>query len=202
MIFEGLILGIIIGRIRGGNLRYLTNFIFRSSLLLVFALILQLGTSILVSIGNETAINNKMILYTLSYVMLFIALFFNFERKSVWIIFIGAVANFVALALNKGSIPINAVLLEKMGFENMLQSFEIGAMPNYIDIGNAHSFSVHLAKKFTTPAYYPLKQIFSIGDILISLGLLIFVQSVMQIGKNRHSSNTVTLNYESKEMKS
>ncbi|HZJ76115.1 MAG TPA: hypothetical protein VFC70_00265, partial [Oscillospiraceae bacterium] len=63
MIFEGLVLGIIIGKLRGGKIEHLGKFMFRSSFLLVFALILQLGTSILISVGNKRAIDNRMILY-------------------------------------------------------------------------------------------------------------------------------------------
>ncbi len=200
MIFEGLVLGIIIGKLRGGKIEYLGKFMFRSSFLLVFALILQIGTSILISIGNEMAINNRMLLYIISYIMLFIVLFFNLERKSVWLILIGAVANFAALVLNGGSMPIDVALLEKMGFKNMFQSFKIGAMPNYIDINKASSFTVYLAKRFATPSIYPLKQIFSIGDILISLGILIFTQSIMQVGRYHYSPKTIRFDYRDRKM--
>lgn len=201
MILEGLILGIIIGKIRGGKIEHLGKFMFRSSFLLVFALILQIGTSILISIGNEGAIDNRMILYIISYIMLFIVLFLNSGRKSVWVILIGTVANFLALVLNKGSMPIDIALLEKMGFENMLQSFNIGMLPNYISLNEAYSFTVHLGKKFATPAGYPLKQIFSIGDIFVSLGLLIFTQSIMQTNKHHHSPRTVSFDYQGRKMK-
>ncbi|HZX21510.1 MAG TPA: DUF5317 domain-containing protein [Clostridia bacterium] len=201
MIFEGLVLGIIIGKLRGGKVEQLGKFMFRSSFLLVFALILQIGTSILISIGNKTAINNRMILYIISYIMLFIILFLNLGRKSVWFILIGAIANFAALVLNKGSMPIDVALLEKMGFENMLQSFKIGAMPNYIDINKACSFTVYLGKKFATPKIYPFKQIFSVGDIFISLGLLILTQGIMQISRGYYSPKTVKFDYSDGKMK-
>lgn len=201
MIFEGLILGMIIGRLRGGKLDNLGRFIFRSSFLLVFALILQLATSILISLGNERAINNRMILYIISYLMLFIVLFLNLNKKSVWLILIGSILNFAALVLNSGSMPIDLALLEKMGFENMYQSFKIGALPNYIDIGQAYSFTIHLAKKFATPAVYPLKQIFSLGDILISIGLLIFTQSIMQGGRHHYTTRTIKFDHRGRRVR-
>jgi len=194
MIFEGLVLGIIIGKLRGGKIRSLGKFIFKSSFLLVFSLILQIGTSILISIGNQKAIDNRMALYIVSYVMLFIVLFLNLERGSVWLILIGAIANFAAIVLNGGSMPIDIIILEKMGFENILQSIKIGTMQNYINISEAHSFTVYLAKMFATPLWYPFKQIFSVGDIAISLGLLFFTQGVMQV--NRYHSELRTLNFD------
>lgn len=201
MIFEGLVLGIIIGKLRGGEIGNLGKFMFRSSFLLVFALILQISTSILISVGNERVIDNRMTLYIISYIMLFIVLFLNLGRKSVWLILVGAMANFAAIVLNGGSMPIDIVLLEKMGFQNMLQSIKIGAMPNYININEAYSFTFYLAKRFATPKYYPLKQIFSIGDIFISLGLLIFTQGIMQTSRSRYSSKVIRFDHRGRKMK-
>ncbi|HZK56813.1 MAG TPA: DUF5317 domain-containing protein [Clostridia bacterium] len=201
MIFEGLILGMIIGKLRGGKIEQLGKFMFRSSFLLVFALILQIGTSILISIDNKVVVNNRMILYIISYIMLFIVLFLNLGRKSVWLILIGAIANFTALVLNGGSMPIDIALLERMGFKNMLESFKVGSMLNYVDINKAYSFTPYLGKKFATPRIYPLKQIFSIGDIFISLGILTFTQGIMQAGKYRYSPETIKFHYSDGKMK-
>lgn len=198
MIFEGLILGIIIGKIRGGKIGNIGRFVFNLSFLLVFSLILQLVTSILISIGYEKAINHRMTIYIVAYVMLFIVLFSNLGRSSVWLILIGSIANFAAIVLNGGSMPIDLNMLEKAGFENMLQSMKIGAMPNYIDISQAHSFTVYLGKRFVTPEFYPFKQIFSPGDILIALGLLFLVQGIMQISKHRYASKTLRFDYNRK----
>ena len=121
-----------------------------------------------------------MLLYIISYIMLFIVLFFNLGRKYVWLILIGAFANFIALVLNGGSMPIDVALLKKAGFENMYQSFKMGAMPNYIDIKDAYSLTIYLAKVYSP--IYPLKQIFSIGDILV-FGLLMFTQNMMQASR-------------------
>lgn len=185
MIFEGLVLGIIIGKLRGGKIQNIGKFMFRTSYLLVFSIIIQLGTSILISLGHETVIQYRLLLYIISYIMLFIVLFLNLGRKSVWVILIGAIANFAAIVLNGGSMPIDITILEKGGFANILASLEIGAMKNYINIKEAYSFTVHLAKRFITPEWYPFKQVFSIGDILISIGLLLLTQSIMQIRKHR-----------------
>lgn len=198
MIFEGLVLGIIIGKLRGGKVRNLGKFMFKSSFLLVFSLILQLGTSILISMGYEKAIDNRMMLYIISYIMLFIVLFLNLGRSSVWLILIGSIANFAAIVLNGGSMPIDINILEKMGFENMLESMKIGAMPNYIDINKAHSFTIYLAKRFAGPTWYPFKQVFSIGDIIVSLGLLLFTQGIMQINRYNSSSNIINFDYRGK----
>ncbi len=201
MIFEGLVLGMIIGKLRRGKFENLGKFMFKSSFLLVLSLILQIGTSILISIGNQIAIQNKMILYIVSYIMLFIVLFLNLGRQSVWLILTGAIANFAAIVLNGGSMPIDVKLIQKMGFENMYQSFKMGALPNYINIGEAYSFTAYLGKIFTTPAFYPLKQVFTPGDILISLGLLILTQSIMQVGRHHHLAKTIRFDHTGRKLR-
>lgn len=198
MIFEGLILGMIIGKLRGGNVMNLGKFVFRSSFLLVFSLLLNLGVSILISMGYEKVIDNRMMLYIASYVMLFIVLFLNLERKSIWLILIGAICNFTAIVLNGGSMPIDLALLEKIGSQNMLQSIQMGELANYININDAYSFTIHLGKRFTTPYWYPFKQIFSAGDVLISLGLLLLTQGIMQIKRHKFKSNIVRFNHNGK----
>lgn len=198
MIFEGLILGIIIGKIRGGQVKGLGKFMFKCSFLLVFSLILQLATSILISIGHQTVIDNRMMLYIAAYVMLFIALFLNLGRSSVWLILIGAILNFAAIVLNQGSMPIDIVMLEKVGFVNMLESIKAGAMSNYIGIEDAFSFTGYLGKRFITPMWYPIKHIFSAGDIVISLGLLIFTQAIMQGSRHRITSKVLRFDYRGK----
>lgn len=191
MIFEGIVLGIIIGKLRGGKINNIGKFMFRTSFLLVFSLMLQLGTSILISLGYEKAIEYKLILYIISYIMLFVVLFLNLHKKSIWLVLIGTILNFAAIVLNGGSMPIDTKLLAERGFVNILKSLEIGAMQNYVSISEANSFTVYLAKKFVTPEWYPIKQFFSIGDILIAVGLLLLVQSIMQSKKHRYSSRVL-----------
>lgn len=198
MIFEGLVVGMIIGKLRGGKLKNLGKFMFKSSFLLVFSLLLQLGASILISIGNQKVIDNRMVIYIVAYIMLFIVLFFNLERGAVWLILIGSIANFAAIVINGGSMPIDISILEKMGFDNMLQSIQIGALPNYISISEANPLTIYLAKRFATPEWYPFKQIFSIGDIGISLGLLLLTQGIMQINRHHYSAKTLNFDYKGK----
>ncbi|ABW20018.1 DUF5317 domain-containing protein [Alkaliphilus oremlandii] len=198
MILEGLVLGIIIGKLRGGKVNNLGRFVFKSSFLLAFSLLIQLGTSILISVGNEQAIKHKMILYIISYIMLFIVLFLNLGKKSVWLIVIGAVLNFAAIVLNGGSMPMDLEALQKIGSINMLQSIKAGELVNYRNITEAVSFTVYLGKRITTPEWYPIKQVFSIGDLFISLGILFLCQSMMQSSRSHSKPQLLKFNHKGK----
>lgn len=180
MIFEALILGLIFGKLRGGQLKRLGYRTLDFPILIIISFILLLGTSILIQLGNPVAIQYRMFLYIGAYCLLFIVLFFNLHNRALWLILVGAILNFAAIVLNQGSMPVDLNLLARAGFQNMLQStINIGALPNYISLENALGFTAYLGKRLVTPAFYPLKQIMSVGDIFISLGLLIYVQALM-----------------------
>ncbi len=179
MIFEALIIGVIIGKLRGGHIKRLGHRSLDLPILVILSFILLLGTSILIQLGNPMAIKYRMLLYIAAYCLLFIVLFFNLHSRSLWFVLIGAILNFAAIVLNQGSMPVDLSLLERAGFLNTLNSINIGALPNYISLENALGFTTYLGKKMVTPSLYPFKQIISIGDIFISLGLLLYVQAIM-----------------------
>lgn len=195
MIFEALVLGIIFGKLRGGHIKRLGYQTLRFPLILILSFIILLGTSIAISLGYEKIIAIRMYLYIISYCFLFLVLFLNLHMKSVWWILIGAILNFAAIALNNGSMPIDIAVLEKMNFTNLLNSIKIGSLPNYIPIHEAYAYTQHLGKKFTTPAFYPIKQIFSIGDCFIAIGLFFYVQRVMQSKMYKKMTNLISFDH-------
>lgn len=179
MIIEGVLLGILVGKLRGGGFKRLGYSVLRFSWMIFFAFSLQLLTSIMIFLGHPIAIKYRMILYVLSYGLLIMSLFFNIQFKSMWLIMIGAIANFAAILLNGGSMPIDMDILKKMGFKNLLSSIESGALPHYIPLEEAGGYTRYLGKILTTPNMYPLKQIFSIGDILVVVGIFFLIQNMM-----------------------
>ncbi len=195
MIFEALILGIIMGKLRGGRIKRLGHQTLRFPLILILSFIILLGTSILISLGYANIIAIRMYLYIVAYCFLFLVLFLNLHIKSIWLILIGAILNFAAIALNNGSMPIDVAVLEKMSFTNLLNSINTGSLPNYIPINEANSITQYLGKKFTTPAFYPIKQIFSVGDGFIAVGLFFYVQKIMQSNMYKKMSTVISFDH-------
>ncbi|WP_026478984.1 DUF5317 domain-containing protein [Alkaliphilus transvaalensis] len=195
MIFEALLLGIIIGKIRGGQIKRLGYLTLRFPFMVVLSFLIMLTTSIMISLGHETFIQFKMLLYIIAYCLLFFVLFLNLHNRSLWFILIGAILNFAAIVLNQGRMPIDLILLEEAGFLNMLQSINIGALPNYIPMAEAEAITTYLGKRFVTPSIYPLKQIFSVGDIFIALGLTIYVQAIMQSKLHRKAVGVIRFDH-------
>ncbi len=198
MIFEALLMGIIVGKVKGGQFKRLGYMTLKFPFMVILSFILMLMTSIMISIGHEAFIKHRMILYIISYCILFLVLFLNLHNKSIWLILIGTIANFAAIVLNQGSMPIDLKILQNTGFENMLQSISMGALPNYISLDQAYPLTEYLGKRLVTPNFYPLKQIFTIGDALISLGLFLYIQKIMQSKIYRKAVGVIRFDHQGK----
>ncbi len=195
MILEALFLGVIAGKIRGGDLKRLGYVFFRVPYILILSFILMVGTSLLVFLGNKVVIDNRIYIYIVAYFLLFTVLFLNLHNKAIWLILLGAIANFAAIILNQGSMPIDLLVLERLGLVNMMDLIKEGEILSYIPIQEASMYTEFLAKRFALPSFYPLKHVMSIGDLLVSLGLFLYIQKIMQSRVYRRTSRMLRHDY-------
>lgn len=195
MILEALFLGVIAGKIRGGDFKKLGYVFFRLPYILILSFILMIGTSLLVFLGNKVVIDNRIYIYIVAYFLLFTVLFLNLHNKAIWLILLGALANFTAIVLNQGSMPIDLLVLEKLGLVNMVNLIKEGEILSYIPIQDASTYTEYLAKRFALPSFYPLKHVMSIGDLLVSLGLFLYIQKIMQSRVYRRTSRMLRHDY-------
>lgn len=162
MILEAIIISVIIGFIRGGNLRGLRRVNKLTALLFILGALIQY---LLVSL-DQLADNNSIALIIryskpiqiLSYILILIGLFTNIKFKSLWVAFTGYILNFLFLLSNNWTIP------NLIGEEAVAGRFPI------------------LGKiiQFHTP--YPLPKAISVGDLIIAFGIFSFIQEIMLEG--------------------
>ncbi|SDY60961.1 DUF5317 domain-containing protein [Tindallia californiensis] len=176
MFIEALVLGTVVAFFRGGTVKNMRLMHIRMPVLLIAAFLLQLVLSFMMLAGSTWFIHHRMLLYALSYGMLFIALFFNLGHKVVWFIIAGSIMNFAVIFLSNGTILISADALQQAGFLNRLSLIEAGRLPHYTLIEETTTLMSFFAKRFTPPSFYPVAQIFSPGDLFISLGLFFWIQ--------------------------
>lgn len=201
LVLESIVLGILVGKIRGGKFKKLGTSLLRFSWLIFLSFALQLGISIMISLGHPFVIQYRMSLYVLAYILLFVALFLNMQFKCMWFIMIGAIANFAAIMLNGGSMPIDMGILQQQGFENMFHSISMEAFPQYIPLEEAGLYTSYLGKRLSMPAIYPLKQIFSIGDLLIVIGIFFLIQSMMTPSIYNRTSKIIRFDHKKRVFK-
>lgn len=195
MLLEALFLGIIVGKLRGGKFIRLGHLAIKVPYLAYTAFILWLVTSIMITRGHDFFIQYRMYLYICSFGFLFLGLFFNLHHRPAWLILIGSILNFAAITLNSGSMPVDLSVLQNSGLNNMLTSINSGVLPNYISIEEARSFTVYLGKYIGLPAWYPLRDVLSIGDIFVSIGLFLLIESMMVSSISRRTIKTIKFDY-------
>ena len=176
-------IGIVIGFIRGGRLGNLEHISLKMAWLIFIALIMQL---LIFPIGLPGGAILQVdpplldIIHLGSYAILALFVILNIREWAIGIMGLGMFSNITAIFLN-GGMPttketmLRAGIITQEQFEQ-LQCDQIVAN-NVIKCGDAKVGI--LGDIFATPAWFPMSNIFSIGDVVLVLGMIIFIQAKM-----------------------
>jgi len=151
----------------GGRLGELASFRPRHVWAVLGALGMQVG---IISIWPGSG-GIYLMLHLSSYALLLVFLLYNRQLPGLWIIGMGTLMNFVAIASNGGIMPATAGALAKAGLVIDPHQFANSARltnPNYAFLGDV----------FAIPAGYPFANVFSPGDVCIVLGALLTLHQV------------------------
>ncbi len=196
MFVESVILGIVIGIVQNGRITNIGITRIRGWYIILLAFFL--GISPMFSINSPFFEDFGSRIYFISLLMMFGILLWNLDKKGFWIIAIGAVLNIVTIMLNHFKMPIYMEGLRIAGLENMINGIESGEIINYISMESLDSWSRFLGKLIVIPKPYPLAKLISIGDLLMSLGIIFYLRGEM-LKKYRFSRNRmVTPQYKGK----
>lgn len=105
------------------------------------------------------------VLHVLTYVVAFGFLWLNRRVGGVLIVGAGAVINGVVIAINGGTLPANAAAVEAAGLERD------GGFANSAVLENP--ILPWLGDMFAWPAPMPLANVYSVGDVLIVVGVFV-----------------------------
>jgi Family of unknown function (DUF5317) len=104
-------------------------------------------------------------LHVLTYAVAFAFLWMNRGVGGVWIVAAGAITNGVVIALNGGTLPAGAWAVKAAGLDGDL-AFANSAVLD-------HPVLPWLGDIFAWPAPLPLANTFSVGDVLIVVGVFV-----------------------------
>jgi len=184
MILEVLIISIIAGWVRKGELQNLKNIDFKGLFFIVLGIILN--SFLLYFIGNSNS-NLSNILYNYLNVFQFFTLFlviigllFNYKESSFVITSFGIFLNLIPITLNQGKMPVAKWALQAVGLDEIIIKVQQNVVVDRILI-TAETNLNFLGD--IIPIEYPFPKVISLGDIAISIGIFLIIQKYMTLPK-------------------
>lgn len=176
MVFDGIIISFIVGLFRKGNLRGLAQLKLKWGwvfpLLLVIQLIVFVFQNKIKFLGQVSGF-----IYIAVYVLGLLFLFMNRKNPGFIFILIGVFLNFLVMVINGGRMPVSidaASVLEPGYVEALKQS--LYAKHQMLTSSTKLGF---LGDIIPLSDPYPRTQIISIGDVIMNIGVFVFIQYLM-----------------------
>lgn len=177
MFLEAVILGLVIGFLRGGRFSNLSKIHIKGGAFLVFLLLLQFTMvfwariSWLVPYRIGISFGLSVLIFCVSAVSL--------ARPSLFLVPIGAFLNILAMAFNHLKMPVSMPLEMTSYFTTLKSGILSQEIFNYTLFSSAHPIFRFLGKIVLMPDWYYGFKMLSVGDMIISIGLMLFIQSEM-----------------------
>ena len=176
MVFDGVLISLIVGFLRKGNLRGIAEVKLKAGLVFPILLVFQLSLYVL-QMKFEFLMSISGYLFIIVYLIGLYFLWLNRHHHGFLLIFAGVFLNFIVMALNGGRMPVS-----------MEASMVLD--PQYIELLKNGVYAKHtLLTESTKLAFlgdvipitnpYPKSQVVSIGDIFMNIGVFFFIQDLM-----------------------
>jgi len=169
-ILYAVLIGLVLGFVLGGRLSGLATFDFRWPWLAIGGFVVQLvlfSDPVRERIGAMGAP-----LYVASTVLVLIAVIRNIRIPGMALVAVGAASNLAAIVANGRYMPAS---------EGAFVALRGGLNPGYTNSAIVANPALEpLTDLFALPAWLPFANVFSIGDVLIALGVIIVIVAGMR----------------------
>jgi hypothetical protein len=165
MIVPGVFLGVIVGLLRGGKLERLGELGLKALPVVWLALALRLSVGILARQGFIYAAWVQVV----AYLLFFGAVGMNLSVGGMKLFGLGSLLNFIVIVMNGGAMPVSPQAMAVAGLSGQPAGTHM--------LMTAETPLWFLAD--IIPVWMPLPNVISVGDILIVVGIFIFIQRRM-----------------------
>ena len=174
-------IGILFGLVARGHLEGLAALRLRWAWLAVAGLLVQVV--LFSEAGSALAGAYGPAIYVASTLAVFIAVVLNIQITGMPLVALGSLSNLVAISANGGFMPADPAALHAAGFDGP----------------GAHTNSIVLEKPafepltdiFAIPASLPLANVFSIGDVLLGIGIVVVIVAAMRRVRSQEAASPV-----------
>jgi Family of unknown function (DUF5317) len=168
-ILYGVLVGVLAGVAAGGRIERLATIQFRFAWLVIVALVIQV--IVFSPISDSLPEGVARVLYLGSTAAVALAVVANRRLRGLGLVAIGAALNLAAIVANGGAMPAKPEALATAGIA-------IGAHTN--SVAAARPALEPLTDVFALPAWVPLANVFSVGDVLIASGIAWAIAAAMR----------------------
>ncbi|MBF4694492.1 DUF5317 family protein [Fusibacter ferrireducens] len=197
MYLEAILLGLFIGFIRNGSLQNFINAKFKGWFFMPIAFVLFLMPYF--SMIFDFHLSNENLYPFLAIVVCTLILLMNFEKRGMKLILLGTLFNILIMGVNHFQMPIVYSQATAVGLDTFSNSVNQGDIINYIAVSSESILNVIFGKHVLLPESYPLNRILSLGDILISLGIVLLIQEEMHYHVSKLRGTMVNFSYKSRK---
>jgi hypothetical protein len=152
----------------GGRIGRLADVRFRWSSLLFAALALQLAILVVVPDWDDRLLRA---VHLGTYGMLFMFLWVNRWCPGIWVVAVGGALNSIAIAVNGGVMPAGPAAVRSAGMASNAHGFTNSGVLD-------HPRLLFLGDIWAIPQRWPLANVFSIGDVVVAIGVFAVVHTV------------------------
>jgi hypothetical protein len=174
LLLWAVLLGLLVGFLRKGSLRNLASLKLQGAWLILIAAAIQLlifplgEAEPVVKFGTEY-------FHILSYVILVVFLVLNWRHWQLLVMGAGMISNFVVILLNGGYMPASIEALRRSGSHLVAEKLLTeGTFGNVMLLGE-HTQLNFLGDVLYLPGWVPFAGAFSPGDLLLGLGVILFL---------------------------
>ncbi|MBW6463306.1 MAG: DUF5317 family protein [Bacillota bacterium] len=174
MLWEAILLGVIIGWLIKGRVKNLNNIELPGWPLIITAIVLQ--TIILADFHFFQGYLEPYspYLYMLSFLLLLVFIIMQKLQTGIILIGIGILLNLVVITANQGKMPVDTSRLP----DNVAAELAAGTMSPFHTVSDEKT-NLSLLGDWI-PVWYKDNRLLSIGDILLALGVIIYIPDNMQ----------------------
>ena len=187
ILIVAVIVSTLIALLRGGRLSKLGSLPFRNAWLALAAVALQYP--LVFNLLGESAIlgaSLASLVMLASYALMIVVLWTNRQLAGIPLVGVGMLLNLLVMVLNGGWMPISPDALTRLGRMDRVTSFagvaKVRGAKNVL-LTPAETRLWWLSDIFVIPAPFPVPSAFSVGDILIAMGVFWLLQAAL-LGQN------------------
>lgn len=181
MLVESMATSLVVGKVRGGKIKNIEHVNIKGWQLFIVSFLIEFVS---LYFGAKTGTisdfvrSNFIYIHAVSYLILTTALILNYKSKSMMIILIGTLLNFIVIMANNGQMPVSGEHLKALGLIKNYEMLEAGSVLTHTFVNGSTKLKI-LGDIIPIIKPYPFPKVISIGDIFLMLGIFTFLQGAM-----------------------